>query len=911
MFSLLKSAIKKDSSTKNEASSSNLDDFFSKGARKEGQDNKAAADTTKRPSDKGKGSIQSYRSDFRASEYGLVIRNLDEERAGIAKNQSGLADNDTVQGRPETSGQETAAASGAVEVSGTVQEANMQSRPASDLFIGEGFSAGEKLPGDLNDRGQNGDIINEDDEVTNNTSDQHGDDYASEKRLSVPEKGTIERGEEPNPSDRTSRNFDDEIVAGARQDQLMEKNDGLTQQAREEKQAGEGLDHAAWEPRNLDEELNRTDQQDPDGLQSVAANAEDTDRIEEPRYHDEGYELDDNRSDQGYEDQDEANDDSRFAETSLDKFDTRPDIDDTLMDLSQGSRTPTRNEADDVDELPDSSDELSGYPDDNYSNADGTPLRQEDGVDMNDGRSEYDHEYGEGENSEEHSDQQDNDIGSELADSIQPDEEAFEGSDGASNLEDNYSENEIEEQPEEFDEAPDARAPDVDAESNAEDIDRDLDEQNSHISDDPLNDDDGLNGDHGLEGDDDLDGDRGQGEDEGLEEDEGVEEDVGLEGEDDLEVDEGLDEGDDIEADEGLDEGDDMKADRGVEEGDNQDGGEDLDEDEGLNGDDNQDGDDGLEEDDGLRGADEQSVISGPVAEGERSDLGSNPESQADMEESAPDNPLAVPGRQWTEAHMEAFRIHVRSKTNIFDFLARKDVSNRERLCEVVAESLKLCLKDPTALHGKTHATVFMEAGATPLGPFLAFLALTVQSTMNSSKDEKTMGEKAKDEKMVKDGEEASEEKEPEAASAADDADEWDDFDVMEDLEAPPSHFEPPKPAQAEPKSAHESDVKDKRPEVATNIMVVMFLQAVLESSRAAIKEPAKAYLEWTFIPQPLEINSGPANCEYENDGSLHDKKAKRTAGEHVKWEDVNPLEYVSIGVSLLFGKLGSVIQLT
>ena len=238
---------------------------------------------------------------------------------------------------------------------------------------------------------------------------------------------------------------------------------------------------------------------------------------------------------------------------------------------------------------------------------------------------------------------------------------------------------------------------------------------------------------------------------------------------------------------------------------------------------------------------------------------------------------------------MEAFQIHVRSKANIFDFLARNGVQNRERVSEVVAGSLKLCLKDTTGLRGKTHATVYLEAGGTPLGPFLAFLALTIQSTMNTSKEEKN----------AKEDDQASDEDKPETSLTVEEDDPWDDFEMDDDeLEAPPSHVEPPKPGPIVPTTGHDCDAHCKRPEVATNIMVVMFLQAILESSRAALSGPACAYLEWTFIPQELEINSGPANCKDQNDGSLHEKRSKRTAALNLKWEDVNPLEYVSIGVS-------------
>ena len=340
-----------------------------------------------------------------------------------------------------------------------------------------------------------------------------------------------------------------------------------------------------------------------------------------------------------------------------------------------------------------------------------------------------------------------------------------------------------------------------------------------------------------------------------------------------------------------------------------------VEESESMDEDENVKQDDYLEEDDELDLADQQSRSSGSAPdEEELLDAESQLGSQDDLDDPPPENALSVPIGEWTEAHMEAFRIHFRSKANVFDFLTRKGVVNRERVSGVVTEALKLCLKDSTALHGKTHATVFLEAGSTPLGPFLAFLALTIQSTMNSTKDEKN-GKKdkvAKNEKIAKDKEDAGEAEEAQPSEGADEPDPWDDFDLEDNLEAPPSHLEPSKPGPVAPTLSH-GDTPGKRPQVATNVMVVMFLQAVLETSRAAISGPARAYLEWTFISQELEINSRPANCKDQNDGSLHEKRSKRTAALNLTWEDVNPLEYVSIGVSfvMILVKLQLIRKLT
>jgi hypothetical protein len=291
-------------------------------------------------------------------------------------------------------------------------------------------------------------------------------------------------------------------------------------------------------------------------------------------------------------------------------------------------------------------------------------------------------------------------------------------------------------------------------------------------------------------------------------------------------------------------------------------------------------------ETDELGPAEEQSTGSGsPAGESQFSDGEFEGESHTDLDDAPPENPLAIPGKKWKRAHMDAFRMYVRTNEDLFDFLGRRGIMYRERVPEVISEALKLCLRETTALRGKTHAMVFMEAGGTPLGPFLAFLALTVQSTMNTAKDDTNLKDKHKEDEVE--------------SIPPEEIDPWDELDMMDDFKAPPAFFDVANLGQtATDAGDHDCDAHCKRPEVATNIMVVMFLQAILESSRAAISGPTKAYLEWTFIPQELEINSGPASCRDENEGSLHEKRSQRTAAFNLKWEDVNPLEYVSIGVS-------------
>jgi hypothetical protein len=791
MFSLLKSAIKKDASTKGNGNG-DLDDFFSKGAGADAQNDSLTPGMANTAPGEGNGKIKAIRNEFRASEYGLVIRDLDQEKNETPNDQSIAADDDTTQ----------IGTTGAFEASGTAADGSMEELPDSGQNIGEAINADEALPRSLDYEGLEGTEVGSqfeskdapDQESSNNAVDTAPRDLGEE---------TAEEAEYPSTAGWDAGNHVEEAAANVAQAELTGEDDGqshtalshevpeypadgqvsngnaieaenIVQQAREDEQvgledagsmaidindasqAGDRAEDAAWEPRNLDEELGppanddgsqgdeRSDLQESDGIQIEDLNIENRAGNEAPDYEGEAYEFNANQSEEDYETSGNENEDGTNLHDNTSMVDEAP--------LEQKGDF----NADD------------GYPGDARSEAEGEALEG-----MND------------ENGD--------DIRSEMADSLQQEE-------------------------------------DIPEDANSDD--------------------------------------------------ESTGERFG----------DGLDQGEDVEP-----------------------------------------SDEQLEQSDAE------------FREEELSDLDSNVGNQVDLDESVTENPLAVPLKKWTKAHMAAFRVHVRPKANLFDFLVRKGVQGRERVSEVVGTALKLCLENSTAVRGKTHARVYMEAGSTPLGPFFAFLALTLQSTMNSTNNEKDTKDKRKDEKVrhedneggegaeteyeeTNDGEtkdedandedaiaedaededaedeEAKEGKnrdeDAESQSTVEEADPWDDLDLMDDLEEPPSLYEPPKPKAVESKPAHDSDDQSKRTKVATNILVVMFLQAVLESSRAAISEPANAYLEWTFIPQTLQINSGPTNLEDENDGSLHEKRSKRTAAQNLKWEDVNPLEYVSIGVS-------------
>jgi hypothetical protein len=787
MLNLLKSAIKKDSSTKAEANGSNLDDFFKKGEEKDASNGEK------------KDGIKSIRNQFRASEYGLVIKDLDMEKAQMARNQSASTVDDAIQRQAVANEQVSTLAPDHVEAQGPTEDLSMQAPLDSDRNTGEEFNADEQFGSGIDNEGRGheqlghfqsgGDRL---DQTKDDSANETGPEYSGQ--VSAQEEGdpnlpgwtprSLEKAQTAEMSEREhvrddnghvhstlaqddnkllpSEQFsnkshregpypgqqeDDEHFAEEKTDFMA--NDVDENMERDASPDDNGLESEEWRPRNFDaenpESQGQLDPQDPDGLRGEDGVVDNTTRDEEP--------VEDDQA-RGF-------DDYQFEQDS----DSRNDV------SLQGTLTPLEQDEFERDDT---------HPE----------------ADQDDGGGEYlDEETGESVG----------DVGSEKADSPRQDGEVLDQADETADLGDHLSEGDIGGQPEDAEELLDEAA-DYTGEGYGSDA-----EHNPTTADDRSEAGDGLGRDGTPEGEEELDG------------------------------------NDDVEANDDL-------------------------------------GEDGID-----------------PAEQDASEIESNAGSNADQEP-VPENPLSVPGKQWTEEHLAAFLIHVQSKANIFDFLTRKGVSNHERVSEVITKSLKLCLKDTskedtTALRRKKHATIFMEAGGTPLGPFVAFLALTVQST---SKEERKKDEKKKEDKETEDGEQTKEDGVSQPGSPADEDDPWDDFDLDDDLEAAPSYFEPPKPLAVVPRSGHDGHAPSKRLEVATNIMVVMFLQAVLETSRAAILEPAKAYLEWTFIPQALKISSVHASCEDENYGSLHEKREKHTAGDRLKWEDVNPLEYVSIGVCYL-----------
>lgn len=736
MLNLFKSAIKKDSSAKDAANERNLDEFLRKKVGNGAPVNRAAANARNALVTERKGGIQSNVPGFRASEYGLVIRDLDKEREQLSKNQLIPMESDKAQGQSPPTQHETVITPDAVQTSDTTEVERMNARPDLGQNAGEGASPNEPILRSLDNEAQSRD--NRDKTIARGPSDLQSDSHANN---TVP---TYMRGEaagvqDPNRAQCAYRNVDEGVASGA----------CLNQEAMEEEYDPAG--NANSMAKDLDQGV-----------------SEDTGQ---------GYGLPE---------------DAAWKAESLDEEPLTPG---STEDFETGERPDLQ--ADEADEMGESlalGNEERRYSNDGYLDPDAAS-GEEDDIDMRNGHAGLNPEHDEGDMYEGPDGGTDDNIDTEGADYSEQEEQASTHDDEASVVEENVSNAGCSEQPEEAEEQSKGE------EKFGEESIYDAGHQSSTNSEDPLEYNDGLEGDGGLE------------------------EDAELEGDGDLEE------------------------------------------------------------------GEEQAMTPKSAAQEERlSNLEACSGSQSDLDESVPENPLSVPGKEWTEAHMEAFRIQVRAKADIFDFLARKGVVSRERVSTVAAETLKLCLKDTTALRGKTHATVFMEAGGTPLGPFLAFLALTIQSTMNSAKDEKN----ANDEHQGKDTDE------PQPKSTVDEADPWDEFQFSDDLGASPTYYEPQKPGSVAGEPSHRLDAPSKHMEVATDIMVVMFLQAILESSRAAISGPASAYLEWTFIPQTIEINSGPASCKDQNTGSLHEKRSKRTAAFNLKWEDVNPLEYVSIGVSVL-----------
>ena len=243
---------------------------------------------------------------------------------------------------------------------------------------------------------------------------------------------------------------------------------------------------------------------------------------------------------------------------------------------------------------------------------------------------------------------------------------------------------------------------------------------------------------------------------------------------------------------------------------------------------------------------------------------------------------LNVSGSDWNADHLEAFAITHTQDERLLHFLAEKGFPEKERLKKDVTELMQASIGTNAKYSNKRHADLFQMAHEknVQFGPFLAFIAVVSQAW----KETEEVGSRTSARIL------ASKTSEAQAAQR----------DILAHMvenayATPQKQSKPISPIAPENTPQHVA-ARQEKAEIVSNTMAVLFLQAILESSRDLISSPEGNYLEWHFIPKWLHVASSRATCQCINDGSLF-RKHWQKKGSDREWINVDNLLYASIKV--------------
>jgi hypothetical protein len=302
-----------------------------------------------------------------------------------------------------------------------------------------------------------------------------------------------------------------------------------------------------------------------------------------------------------------------------------------------------------------------------------------------------------------------------------------------------------------------------------------------------------------------------------------------------------------------------------------------------------------------------------------------------DKEAAKPPADCYVSGSKWTKQHLSHLRIEFEDAQQWLPCLKESKIlpDPARRLEKSVYDCLETSVHLPEA---QSHHSMFSKAGQTQLGPFLAFLAMTRQSwpfvedgtsmstTASQPKDESSESNENSHVSRLKGNEleeeyVSSREEEDQLARLQGELrlDELAGKGPEEEIVALPhsesdnalERFKTPTrfpniPTTVSEQTPQQKAQEIKKPEIVANVMIILFLQAVLESSRQNLKLLRSkdlgshgCHLEWFLLPTTLHINTATIKCDAINDGSLF-CKSRRGSG----WTNMSDLVYCSVEVS-------------
>ena len=245
---------------------------------------------------------------------------------------------------------------------------------------------------------------------------------------------------------------------------------------------------------------------------------------------------------------------------------------------------------------------------------------------------------------------------------------------------------------------------------------------------------------------------------------------------------------------------------------------------------------------------------------------------------------LNVSGSDWSDKHLKAFAITLKTDRELDDLLGKNESSRRINMEEGVGKLLNAAIGENAQYGNKSHAELFQmaEDANVQLGPFLAFLAVVTEAPKATGEFQLRRSSRIAEK-------ESSKHSDAQAVQHT----------LLKDINEDP-YATPKKQIQSiieTPDQTPQSVAKEQeKAEIVSNTMVVLFLQVILESFRDSISASKNNHLEWHFIPTSLSVATSEAICKCINDGSLFRKHSQRK-GTDVQWVNADCLLYASIEV--------------
>lgn len=254
---------------------------------------------------------------------------------------------------------------------------------------------------------------------------------------------------------------------------------------------------------------------------------------------------------------------------------------------------------------------------------------------------------------------------------------------------------------------------------------------------------------------------------------------------------------------------------------------------------------------------------------------------------------LAVSGSSWNKRHLNHFNIEgddvaARFPAILMEFqrVCSLDKAIRHHLGSIPSSNFPRLDHRRLMMNTGKHLEK-LETFGTVLGPFFTFLAMVKEMPYDELEDVSREPKPRRGPKPIHRPEYVNTDSVPDIGAYSSQESGDDDESYADDL------------SQKTDQSLHQLRAK---PEITTQTMLILFLQAVFEGSdlhHRGISQPAQSIerWEWHISPTSFHIEAINVGCTSINDGSLHYKGYNDTG----EWVIKHPLVYCSIEVKRNF----------